>query len=130
MSTKMKTTDQSLREKELLLKLHEVLKGFEGPRLTLNGLDYGGTLDELVALIHQENQEYGKRLVEKIQDDIMERHNQHAENLELWNNGTLTPTEPDKAEREKVVYGLSVAMYELQKVLDQITGDTEKVEGK
>lgn len=44
---------------------------------------------------------------------ICERLNQHVDNLELWENGALTPTEPDPQERECVIRELKAAIAEL-----------------
>jgi hypothetical protein len=44
---------------------------------------------------------------------IGERLNQHLDNLALWENGTLTPTEPDPHERECVIRELKAAIAEL-----------------
>lgn len=45
---------------------------------------------------------------------IGERLLQHMDNLALWEDGTLTPTEPDEHERECVVRELKAAIAELK----------------
>ena len=48
---------------------------------------------------------------------ILERLAQHEENLKLWLNGTLTPTEPSEEERVAVMRELKAVIYELRLVL-------------
>ena len=45
---------------------------------------------------------------------IGERLQQHLDNLALWENGTLTLTEPDEHERECVVRELKAVIAELK----------------
>jgi hypothetical protein len=45
---------------------------------------------------------------------VKERLAQHRENLRLWENGFLTPTEPDPQERGCVVRELKAAIAELE----------------
>ena len=45
---------------------------------------------------------------------IAERLQQHYDNLRLWENGFLTPTEPDPEERAAVVRELKAAIAELE----------------
>lgn len=46
---------------------------------------------------------------------------QHRDNLELWQSGHLTPTEPDPDEREAVMRELKTAIHEPEWVLEQIS---------
>jgi hypothetical protein len=56
--------------------------------------------------------------------DIRERIAQHETNLQLWESGYLTPTEPDPQEREIVQRELRAAIAELKWVLAGITKGT------
>jgi hypothetical protein len=47
---------------------------------------------------------------------IQERLKQHRDNLELWENGVLTPTEPDEVERNLTKEGLRACIYELEEL--------------
>jgi hypothetical protein len=49
--------------------------------------------------------------------NLHERLTQHEDNLLLWENGFLTPTEPDENERDAVVRELRAAIYELNYAL-------------
>jgi hypothetical protein len=55
-------------------------------------------------------------MLETIRRHVRERLTQHRENLELWRNGTLTPTEPDPEERRVTVAQLEAAVYELERI--------------
>jgi hypothetical protein len=44
---------------------------------------------------------------------VMERLVQHTDNLQLWESGYLSPTEPDPEERRLTVERLKAAIYEL-----------------
>jgi len=48
---------------------------------------------------------------------IRERIAQHQENLQLWETGTLAPTEPDPEERRQIMDRLRVAIEVLKTVL-------------
>lgn len=50
---------------------------------------------------------------------VRERQEQHRENLRLWKEGTLTPTEPDPEERIAVVRELKASLAELA-ILEEI----------
>lgn len=52
--------------------------------------------------------------MEIIKRHVEERLKQHRYNLALWNNGTLTPTEPDPGERAAVKRELNAAINELE----------------
>jgi hypothetical protein len=65
-----------------------------------------------------------ERTAEAIKDalpikQIRERLAQHQENLRLWQDGTLSPTEPDEEERSLTMERLRVAIHELEWVLGQ-----------
>lgn len=51
---------------------------------------------------------------------IDERLKQHRDNLELWNNGTLTPTAEDEQDIELTKEGLKACIYELSELKDFI----------
>jgi len=44
--------------------------------------------------------------------EIKKRLKQHRDNLRLWNNDVLSPTEPDENEREAIKRGLMGAINE------------------
>lgn len=46
---------------------------------------------------------------------VRNRIEQHKDNLDLWNNGTLALTEPDLEERIKIKRALSVSGLTLEK---------------
>lgn len=50
---------------------------------------------------------------------VNQRLRQHKENLRLWNEGVLTPTEPDEVERERVKSNLKAAINELEYIASQ-----------
>lgn len=49
-----------------------------------------------------------------VKETIWERLGQHKNNLELWQNGFLGPTEPDSEEREIIKRELKAAITELE----------------
>jgi hypothetical protein len=52
-----------------------------------------------------------------MRDEIVSRIKQHEDNLEQWQSGYLTPTEPDAEERQAVMERLKVAIHVLKDVL-------------
>lgn len=54
------------------------------------------------------------RLFCEVRCHIGERLQQHYDNLRLWENGYLAPTEPDEDERRTVVRELKAAIAELE----------------
>lgn len=63
----------------------------------------------------QSQKEQGRKITKtQLELWIGQRRQQHMENLELWNNGTLIPTEPDEMECEAVKRELKAAIYELE----------------
>lgn len=47
---------------------------------------------------------------------LLERVDQHKENLRLWQNGFLNPTEPDADERQCVMRELKACLFEIRTV--------------
>ncbi len=62
-------------------------------------------IKQIATLIQESNDGLNKLLDERIK--------QHTDNLELWNNGTLTPTEPSWEERDCVKRELRACIDEL-----------------
>ena len=54
------------------------------------------------------------RLFLEVRCRIAERLQQHYDNLKLWENGYLNPTEPDEQERECVQRELKACIAELE----------------
>ena len=59
----------------------------------------------------------GSRIDVKTLADITEKLEQHKDNLRLWKNGYLAPTEPDANEREAIMRELKAAIVTLEWVL-------------
>ena len=51
---------------------------------------------------------------ESLSEYLCERVKQHADNLRLWKNGFLIPTEPDEQERDRAKMELEIALCELR----------------
>ncbi len=51
---------------------------------------------------------------------VRERLQQHRENLRLWEQGVLTPTEPDADERAAVKRELRACIRELEHLLERL----------
>lgn len=62
-----------------------------------------------------------QHFVNDIQGYIDERIKQHTDNLQLWENGFLAPTEPDESERNAVKRELKAAISELEKIKEKLT---------
>lgn len=52
--------------------------------------------------------------------ELEERLKQHQDNLKLWENGLLTPTEPDEEERNCVMRELKASIFVLSDAIDKI----------
>lgn len=59
---------------------------------------------------------YCDQIANRYRAAIAFRLKQHRENLEMWENGFLAPTEPDPDERAAVKERLRVAIHELEEI--------------
>lgn len=57
-----------------------------------------------------------RQLFADLEAYINERVAQHQENLRLWENGFLTPTEPDPDERRRIKAELHACISELERL--------------
>ncbi len=72
-----------------------------------------GFIEKAVTTHEQQARREG---VEYILKYANSRLKQHTDNLELWKNGTLTPTEPDEQRREITIEGLNACIFELNEL--------------
>lgn len=71
--------------------------------------------------VSNDERELGRGSLSDVRRHVAERHGQHRENLRLWTQGVLTPTEPDPDERAAVIRELRAAIAELEG-LQEIVG--------
>ena len=56
------------------------------------------------------------RILVSVNGHVVRRIAQHTANLDLWESGYLSPTEPDPSERESVMRELKAAINELEAI--------------
>ena len=97
--------------------------------LRTHGEQIEGEYFKVIEMTHSNKLKF---VVSDLNRHIKERLTMHRDNLRLWQNGVLTPTEPDEEERTAVMRGLMGAINELevlQEFLDSVLPPTAKAEG-
>lgn len=73
-------------------------------------------MPKIQSLITTHEQQARREGIEYILKHANSRLKQHTDNLGLWKNGTLTPTEPDEQQRAITIEGLDACIFELNEL--------------